>query len=339
MAKYYKGLESSADEVQTTIKNNKVYINSSSDEFIWEFQDIKFQRLSSTFIRLCHISGACIQLGESEFIDIKDLLPSQLQGHSEKFKLWHYGIVILSIVLIIHFSLDSITNTLSKHITPEMEASLVSKAIGYMEDKNLAEDEHQIGLERALEALGENPDEYRIFIIDMKEVNAFALPGKHIVFTTSIFNFFKNQDEFMAVLAHELQHVKQRHHLRGFLKGLITTTAWSLTIGMLTDTVGLNSKFVQDLALSKYSSLEEEEADRLAVKMLVDSKLSTRGGMSFFKRLEEKHEDNILYKLSLSHPDSGNRVKVFTTANTNLIDAMSESQWQKLKDLGKKKEK
>ena len=125
--------------------------------------------------------------------------------------------------------------------------------------------------------------------------------------------------------------------LKGYLKGLITTTIWNVTFGTLTGAIVIDPTIVQQLALSKYNSLEEDEADKLAVEMLQNSNLPTSGGISFFKRLEEKHKDSFLYKLSLSHPGNEKRVKTFTTKSKAHKFAMSNDDWLELKKLGEVK--
>jgi len=339
MAKYFNGRNASSINVTIRVTESGLFLDSEENTSFWNYSDLKFERFSSTYIKYHHASGASIQLNEAEFVEVKYSLPKKLQGQKERFKIWHYAAAIIFIMVSIHFSLNPITKFLAHYITPEMESSLVSQIIPVLKKGNLATDKQQLIIHAALKNLGEDAEEYGIYIVDMKEANAFALPGKNIVFTNSIFKFFNNQEEFIAVFAHELQHVKQRHHLKGYLKGIITTTVWNVTFGALTGAIVIDPTFIQQLALSKYNSLEEDEADRLAVEMLRSKKLPTSGGVSFFKRLEEKHKDNYLYKLSFSHPGNKKRMKTFASNDFLKNKIMSDDDWQELKKIAELKSK
>ncbi len=45
--------------------------------------------------------------------------------------------------------------------------------------------------------------------------NAFALPGGIVIVTDQLMQLAEHDDEILAVLAHEIGHVKHRHVLRG----------------------------------------------------------------------------------------------------------------------------
>jgi predicted Zn-dependent protease len=65
-------------------------------------------------------------------------------------------------------------------------------------------------------------------VIDSRGINAFAAPGGYIVITLGLFNLLENEAQLAGVLAHEIAHVVQKHHLealqkvmkRDFLAGL-----------------------------------------------------------------------------------------------------------------------
>ena len=43
------------------------------------------------------------------------------------------------------------------------------------------------------------------------------MPGGVVVFTDPIFDLFQNDEEFLAVAAHEIGHVDQRHIVRSIV--------------------------------------------------------------------------------------------------------------------------
>ena len=60
--------------------------------------------------------------------------------------------------------------------------------------------------------------DYAVEITVVKEdkMNAFALPGRHIIVFDKIISNMKTKEELAALLAHEVAHVHYRHSLKVF---------------------------------------------------------------------------------------------------------------------------
>ena len=52
---------------------------------------------------------------------------------------------------------------------------------------------------------------HEFHVVDMKEPNAFALPGGHIYISRGLLSIMNSEDELAAVLGHEIGHVAGRH--------------------------------------------------------------------------------------------------------------------------------
>lgn len=71
-----------------------------------------------------------------------------------------------------------------------------------------------------LAAHSERPDlPWRFGVIDSNNINAFAAPGGYIFVTKGLFLLFRNEAELAGVLAHEIVHVLERHHLEAIKAG------------------------------------------------------------------------------------------------------------------------
>jgi predicted Zn-dependent protease len=55
-------------------------------------------------------------------------------------------------------------------------------------------------------------------VIDSAGVNAFAAPGGYIVITLGLYNLLDNEAQLAGVLAHEIAHVVEKHHLEALNK-------------------------------------------------------------------------------------------------------------------------
>ena len=73
---------------------------------------------------------------------------------------------------------------------------------------------------RLTEAIPENPYTFEITVVKSDVVNAFALPGGYIVVFTGLMKKAESPEEVSGVLAHELNHVLQRHGLERIVKQL-----------------------------------------------------------------------------------------------------------------------
>jgi predicted Zn-dependent protease len=59
--------------------------------------------------------------------------------------------------------------------------------------------------------MGTTPFEFKFYLINVADPNAYALPGGYIFVTTGLLTLAENEHEVAGVLSHEISHVTQRH--------------------------------------------------------------------------------------------------------------------------------
>lgn len=59
---------------------------------------------------------------------------------------------------------------------------------------------------------------WKFGVIDSNGINAFAAPGGYIVITIGLYNLLDNEAQLAGVLAHEISHVVEKHHLNALQK-------------------------------------------------------------------------------------------------------------------------
>lgn len=70
---------------------------------------------------------------------------------------------------------------------------------------------------RKLTIISDRQDyQYRFFLVDKDELNAFTIPGGYIYFYTGLFRQLKSDDAIAAVLAHEMGHCSAKHVVKKF---------------------------------------------------------------------------------------------------------------------------
>lgn len=141
-----------------------------------------------------------------------------------------------------------------------------------------------------LEALPEQPYEFRFHIARDDQINAFALPGGNIVFNSGMLLAAGTPEEVVGVLAHEIAHVTHRHSIRQLVS---TVGLFAVIQAFFGDATGLMAVLVDNsayLLTQKYSRDYEREADASGWDYLVAAEIDPRGMIRFFERLQEKEE-------------------------------------------------
>jgi predicted Zn-dependent protease len=170
----------------------------------------------------------------------------------------------------------------------------------------------QIG-KQILSVMGPQPFDYRFFVVEDRELNAFAVPGGSIYVHTGLIEKAKSTDELAAVLGHEIVHIKARHMAR--MSGLDVLSL----VGLLGIFLGGGSgaqaagALGQALAVSRqlaYNRQLEQEADTLGVKYITQAGYDPAGALKFLKIVDQERGLNPVDvpKYLLSHPVTQERI-------------------------------
>lgn len=134
--------------------------------------------------------------------------------------------------------------------------------------------------------------DWHFFVVDSKEVNAFALPGGFIYVNRGLIERADKLDELAGVLGHEIGHVTNRHSVKlmekqqaanvGVTLGCVLTGACeSQTTGTLVNVAGT-------AIFAKFSREAETEADESAVRYVTRAGIDPRGIPRMFEKLLEE---------------------------------------------------
>ena len=129
--------------------------------------------------------------------------------------------------------------------------------------------------------------DYCWYVSKNAQINAFALPGGIIVVNSGLINATRRPEQLAGVLAHEIQHVEQRHSLQAVIKDLGLRSLWILATG---DAGGsLMGRAALELTALTFSRDAELQADARAFDTLVGNGVDPDGLTEFF-RLLTQHE-------------------------------------------------
>ncbi|MDD2793281.1 MAG: M48 family metallopeptidase [Sediminibacterium sp.] len=150
----------------------------------------------------------------------------------------------------------------------------------------------------------------QITVVKNTELNAFALPGGHIVVYSGIIHAMKDADEMVALLGHESAHVNGRHSLRAVLRSAATGILISV---VLNDVSGILAVVIDNASMLhslSYSRSMEEAADENGMQTMVQNEINPVGMkklMLHFKSAEAEMPGT--YSFLSSHPDTDSRIK------------------------------
>ena len=141
--------------------------------------------------------------------------------------------------------------------------------------------------------------------------NAFALPSGIIVITDDLVRLAVHEQELVAVFAHELGHVVNRHALRSVLQDSAAALLVATLVGDVVSVTSLAAALPTLLLQARYSRAFEIEADRFALDYLHAKGISIQRFADILGRLEDEHEGDDLGYLS-SHPATDERIQALT---------------------------
>jgi predicted Zn-dependent protease len=175
-----------------------------------------------------------------------------------------------------------------------------------------------------------------VTVLDHEMVNAFALPGGHIVFFRGLIEAAETPEEVAAVFAHELGHVIARDPARGALRTAGSIGVLGLLFGDFAG--GAAVLFLAErLIEASYSQGAEAAADAFAHDRLIATDLPPGALASFFTRLRDEHGDaEGIVAHFLSHPQLGDRIARAEAAGAGqgpTRPALTPSEWAALRAI------
>jgi len=148
---------------------------------------------------------------------------------------------------------------------------------------------------RALLAeVGSTPFEFRFYVVNSQEPNAFAIPGGYIFVTTGLLVIADNEQEIAGVLSHEIAHVTMRHisHLIDRSKRINLASMVAMIAGMLLagggkggDAIAATALAAQQALILKYTRENETDADQNSLHYLTKAGYDPNGLLSFMKKM------------------------------------------------------
>jgi Zn-dependent protease with chaperone function len=245
------------------------------------------------------------------------------------------SVALLAVVL-----LPALAGTIARLIPEEAERRLgartedaLVRVVGRGEDARCGAPAGLAALDQMVRRVAPDlADGLVVGVVRADMVNAVALPGGRVLFTSGLIEAAGGPDEVAAVLAHEVGHVVLGHAGEKMVRTALLSAAATLFFGDLV--FGVGGAVATSLVSGAYSRDAEREADAFAAEALRAAGIDAGAMARFLDRLREREGDvpGALALLS-THPRLAERVDALRDARPPgpTSPALTPASWDALR--------
>lgn len=204
-----------------------------------------------------------------------------------------FAVVVVAAVAIYHilsYGLQSATDNVPRSVDVQIgdafegsiEAQYPTRDVPVLDDAFL------VIFERFKPHIDHEGFEFEFRFVDSSLVNAMALPGGRILVFRGLIEILEDENELAAVIAHEIAHVTQRHHLTGIARSIGMFAFVQTVFGDYSGLIVVGVEVMRFLAESGYSREQETEADLVGVSTLRAAKLDPMALERALRRMQDK---------------------------------------------------
>jgi predicted Zn-dependent protease len=269
---------------------------------LWPYAGLEVDALSEGMVHLRHRhrAGALITSaapGLARALEARGARPSALPRGGRRARLiLVYALAIAAVVAAVYAALPGVSRALAHRVPLDVEARLVLPVRDLLDAHVCRDEPSRRALDNLVRRLGTEPGDpaaggVRLDVLNFKMVNALTFPGGTVVLTRGLLRKAETADEVAAVVAHELEHVRQRHIMTQIIRSSILSLGWAVTVGDFSGLMVLDPQTMFQLANQRFSRDAERSADGGALERLDRARISARGFAAFFQRLLDEHGD------------------------------------------------
>jgi predicted Zn-dependent protease len=204
---------------------------------------------------------------------------------------------------------------LGKKIFLEME-----RGVEFVKDPALQAFLDRMG-QSLVSQLGTTPFEFRFYLINVADPNAFALPGGYIFVTTGLLTLAENEQEVAGVLSHEISHVTQRHVSQMIERSKRMSIAMLAAIiagvlvgggGKVSEATAAGAVAMAEAQVLKYTRENEVDADQNSLHYMLKAGYDPSGLITFLTKIQKVGLASApqIPPYLLTHPVTENRISL-----------------------------
>jgi beta-barrel assembly-enhancing protease len=156
-----------------------------------------------------------------------------------------------------------------------------------------------------------------VTVVNDSMVNAFALPGGHMVVFTGILQKMKKKEELVALLGHEVAHITERHTLKNLAKSISNYLMVTIVTSDVNGIVALLAEQANSINNLKFGRELEKEADLKGLETMEHNHLDKNGMPALMQTLQNEMEKMLkgqeIPSFMSSHPPTKERISYTKT--------------------------
>lgn len=178
-------------------------------------------------------------------------------------------------------------------------------------------------------------NEIKLHVLQKDEINAFAMPNRHLVIYSGLIDACESEAELLGVISHELAHMEKNHVMNKLIKEIGLSVLISMSTG--NGNTNMIKEAIRQLSSTAYDRNLETEADLTAVEYLEKAGVDPEPFANFLYRLGDKtiNLPKQIYWIS-THPESKERAEaIIKTIKKQVypsVDRKDSLQFEQLKE-------
>ncbi|MDW3096103.1 MAG: M48 family metallopeptidase [Gammaproteobacteria bacterium] len=330
-ATYYDGVHPVVNKVTVLVSSNgKANFIGAEISYNCHWQDILVgNQLGNTARSLQLPNGAkCESFAQKEINQLQNQFSaSVISRYIHKLESHWYYVLTASLVVavftwgMIVYGIPSLAKTVAHALPVSIDERLAEGTLTILDERLLKASELDKKIQsrlqdKFLEMVRNTQDDHNFQLLFRKGLgaNAFALPSGHVVVTDELVEIADNDDEILAVLAHEIGHVVHEHGLRSVLQSSAVALLLTAVTGDISSTSGFAAAMPIILLETSYSRKFELEADEYALDYMQAYNIDTKHFATILEKItgieDSLMQDNAFSYLS-THPATYERIQPF----------------------------
>jgi len=352
-ANYFNGKSSKAYKATIKINSNNwniSFINNfeQTEEIYWKINQIKksevytkgfvsfsfgdtfpFQKIESDDIKFIDF------ISNSDYKNINNKLDTFLHKSVKKSILILIATIILFSSSIYFYVIPSVAENFVKNLSKEVVINFGNHIFNLLSHDLEINRKNSIKLQAFVDALKiDNEFPIKAYIVEDKQLNAFALSGGKFVIYSALLEKIENEHQLSALIGHEISHIENRHVLKNICRDLSGALFVSIIFGDvngITSIIGENAHLFSQLSFSREL---EKEADIFGLKIMKKNNLDLNGMPELFEILNNHNQIDLPSFLN-SHPMLDERIeytkKIANKQENFITNKVIKEKWGDLK--------
>ncbi|MBI5005486.1 MAG: M48 family metallopeptidase [Nitrosomonadales bacterium] len=311
-AAYYDGQTTAGKPVQLSIADGALLLRNGAQELRWPLAEVHVsERLGDTPRLLTYAGGGHCEVNDQAGLD---KLLAQSGGGRDWLDVlhhslpWAFAAVVLVVVVffvsykyLLPWGAEELAMRVPGSMLQKMGDSTLEALDKYMLKPSKLDEARQQALRDAYARLKTPLDPQLDYSIVFRSspmgANAFALPNGTIVMLDGLVELAADDNEILAVLAHERGHVERRHAMRMVLQSSAVGLLLAWYVGDVSSLLATAPAIIMQ---AKYSRDMEREADVYAEQTMNANGLSPCLLGTILDKMETAH----LAKMKEKHPEA-----------------------------------